>query len=130
MSNTLSNIFQVVMALALVNVWLIRPNKETPFRGGLAKNLKGEFVEYGLPAWSFYVVGFLKIISAIFLIVGIWVPQLVLPFATLTSFLMLGAFVMHIQIHDSMIKASPALALLILSLVVVSFHLDIALLLK
>jgi hypothetical protein len=130
MTNTLSNIFQVVLALSLLNVWLLRLNKETPFRGGLAKNLKDEFVEYGLPTWSFYVVGFLKVTSAVSLLAGIWIPQLVLPFATLTSFLMLVAFVMHLQIHDSMVKASPALALLVISLILVSFHLDLALILK
>ena len=88
---TTSNIFQIVIALGLLNVWILRFNKETAYRGGIAKTLKEEFVAYDLPVWSCYAVGFLKILSAILLIVGVWIPQIVLPSSILVLFLMFAA---------------------------------------
>lgn len=112
---TASNILQIVIALGLLNVWIVRFNKETSYRGGIAKTLKEEFVEYDLPIWSCYVVGFLKIVSAILLIVGVWIPQVVLPSSILILFLMLSAFTMHLMIRDPLLKAMPALTMLIMS---------------
>jgi hypothetical protein len=115
MLETTSNILQIVIGLGLLNVWIIRFNKETAYRGGIAKTLKEEFVEYDLPAWSCYVVGFLKIIAALFLIAGVWIPQVVLPFGILVLFLMFSAVTMHVIIRDPIFKAMPALALLVMS---------------
>jgi hypothetical protein len=115
MLQTVSIIFQVIIALGLLNVWILRFNKETPYRGGVAKTLKEEFAEYDLPAWSCYVVGFLKITSALLLLAGIGFPPLVLPCAILVTFLMLSAVTAHIVIRDSLFKAMPALALLVMS---------------
>lgn len=122
MFETISNVLQVAIALGLLNVWIIRFNKETSFRGGVAKTLKEEFAQYNLPGWSCYVVGFLKVTSALFLIAGIWIPQIVLPFAVLISFLMLSAVTLHIMIHDSYYKAMPALGVLVMSGSVVSIR--------
>lgn len=116
---TTSNIFQIVIALGLLNVWILRFNKETSYRGGIAKTLKEEFVEYDLPVWSCYVVGFLKIVSAILLIVGVWVPQIVLAPSILILFLMFSAVTMHLMIRDPLLKAMPALALLVMSVAIV-----------
>ena len=73
MTWTIANILQVIMAGGLINVWLLRFNKHTPFRGGSSKSIIEEFATYGLPAWFSYLVGALKISSAILLIAGIWV---------------------------------------------------------
>ena len=43
---------QVIAALGIFNVWIIRFGKATNWRGGDAKNLKDEFQVYGLPGWS------------------------------------------------------------------------------
>jgi hypothetical protein len=43
---------QVVAALVLLSVWLVRFGKETPYRGGNAHSMKEEFAAYGLPACS------------------------------------------------------------------------------
>jgi uncharacterized membrane protein YphA (DoxX/SURF4 family) len=110
---------QIIIALGLLNVWIVRFNKPTPYRGGIAKTLKEEFAEYDLPAWSCYVVGFLKITSALFLIAGVKFPQLILPTAVLVLFLMLAAFTMHVIIRDPIIKAMPAFSLLVLSTIIV-----------
>ncbi len=78
--------------------------------------MQEEFAAYGLPAWFVYLIGALKIGSALALIVGIWFPVLVLPAAGLISVLMVGALSMHIKIHDSLKKSLPALGMLALSL--------------
>ena len=117
-----SNILQVAIALGLLNVWIVRFNKETSYRGGVAKTLKEEFAQYNLPAWSCYVVGFLKVTSALFLIAGIWIPQIVLPFAILITFLMLSAVTVHVMIHDSFFKTMPAIAMLVMSGILVSIR--------
>jgi hypothetical protein len=122
MFDTLSIILQVIIALGLLNVWILRFNKETPYRGGVAKTLKEEFAEYDLPAWSCYFVGFLKISTALLLIAGVWIPQLVLPSAVFVTFLMLSAVTAHIMIRDSLFKAMPALLLLAMSGAVVTIQ--------
>ncbi|NNL48365.1 MAG: DoxX family protein, partial [Acidimicrobiia bacterium] len=42
---------QLGAGLWILNVWLLRFNKETEYRGGSATNMREEFDEYGLPAW-------------------------------------------------------------------------------
>jgi hypothetical protein len=112
-------ILQIICALALLNVWILRNKKITNYRGGNAKNLKEEFQAYGLPVWIYYLVGFLKISSACLLIAGIWLPILVLPIACLILILMLGALTMHIKVHDPLLKSVPAILMLIISLALI-----------
>lgn len=119
MTWTIANILQVITAGGLINVWLLRFNKHTPFRGGSSKSIIEEFATYGLPAWFSYLVGALKISSAILLIAGIWLPQLVLPVSSLVSSLMVGAILMHLKIRDPLIKSLPALLMLILGLSII-----------
>ena len=109
-------VLQIAAALGLLNVWLLRFNQRTAYRGGSAGSMREEFVTYGLPAWFAYVIGALKVGSAIALIVGIWIPVLVLPAAGLIGILMLGALSMHIKIHDPLKKSLPALGMLVLCL--------------
>ena len=70
------NIINLVIALGIINVWIIRYDSETPFRGGDSKSLKEEFNTYGLPLWFMYFVGFAKISLAILLFLGIWIQNL------------------------------------------------------
>ena len=107
---------QITAALGLLNVWLLRFNQRTAYRGGSAGSMREEFATYGLPAWFAYVIGVLKVGAAIALIVGIWIPALVLPAAALIGVLMLGALSMHIKIHDPLRKMLPALGMLALCL--------------
>ena len=72
---------QVIVALGLLNVWLIRSSKSTPYRGGDAQTISEEFAAYGLPAFMMYVVGGLKVIIALAMIAGLWIPALVIPAA-------------------------------------------------
>ncbi len=112
---SISTVLQVVMALGLLNVWLVRRGSATPYRGGDAGSLKEEFATYGLPDFFFYLVGALKIGSAVMLIAGIWINALVLPAAAIVAVLMVGALVMHIKVKDPAVKSLPAFLMLVMS---------------
>ena len=111
-------ILQVVVGLGILNVWLIRANWATGYRGGDAKTLKEEFATYGLPSWFFYLIGILKILCALAVLAGIWFH----PLATLggagLAVLMAGAFSMHLKVKDPFSKAIPSLVMLALSLAI------------
>lgn len=109
-------IMQVVAALGLLNVWVLRFNKRTAYRGGNAESMREEFAAYGLPGWFAVAIGALKVGAALALLGGIWLPALVLPAAALIVFLMLGALAMHAKIHDPLMKFLPAVGMLVLSL--------------
>jgi hypothetical protein len=109
-------VLQVLAALGLLNVWLLRFNRRTAYRGGTAGSMLEEFAAYGLPGWSAYVVGTLKVGSALALLAGIWMPTLVTPAAALVCVLMLGALAMHAKIRDPLQKSLPALSMLMLCL--------------
>jgi len=111
-------VIQIVIALGIFNVWVLRFGKPTGWRGGSAANMKEEFEIYGLPAWSISAVGFLKLLFAACLIAGIWFPILVRPAAIGIAILMLGAVVMHIKVKDPARKSLPALTMLVLSVLV------------
>ena len=115
---TLVIVCQVIIALGIFNVWIIRYGKETNWRGGEAKNMKEEFAAYGLPGGFMVLIGAAKIILATCLIVGIWVPVLVKPASTAMALLMIGAVSMHVKVKDPLQKSLPAFTMLVLSLVV------------
>lgn len=112
-------VVQIVAALGLLNVWLLRARRSTAYRGGAATNMREEFAAYGLPAWMVAVVGVLKVGAALALIAGIWYPPIVLPAALLICVLMLGALAMHFRIHDALRKSAPAAGMLVLALLIV-----------
>lgn len=112
---SISVILQVVVALGLLNVWLLRAGSATSYRGGDAKSLREEFAAYGLPDFFFFLVGGLKIVSAFLLIAGIWFGQLVLPAAATVAALMVGALAMHVKVKDPAMKSLPAFLMLVMS---------------
>ena len=105
-------VLQVILALGLINVWLLRSGQATSFRGGSSTNLKAEFAAYGLSDAVFYGVGALKLGSAAALLAGLWIPEVALPAASLLAALMLGALAMHLKVKDPLLKSIPALAML------------------
>jgi uncharacterized membrane protein YphA (DoxX/SURF4 family) len=119
--NNIIIILQIIIALGLLNAWVFRYNKESKWRGGTAKNMKEEFAVYGLPNWFMYVVGFLKILIAILLLVGVWIQLFVKPASALLVVLMLGAVLMHIKVKDAYIKSLPAFCLLVSSILLFIF---------
>ena len=117
---TLVQICQIVVGCGLLNVWLLRFNKATAYRGGKASSMLEEFAAYGLPAWSCYLVGFLKVASAFALLAGLLYPVLILPAASVVAALMAGAIAMHLKVADPFTKSLPALVMLTLSLLMVA----------
>ena len=115
MNITISTVLQVIVGLGLLNVWLLRRQSATAYRGGSAKNLKEEFATYGLPPQAFYVVGALKIACGVLLLVGLWYPPVVLPAAAVVAVLMLGAVAMHLKVGDAVTKYVPAALMLAMS---------------
>jgi len=111
-------IIQVVVALGIYNVWLLRFRKSTSWRGGTAQSLREEFEVYGLPGWFMGVVGLLKLLCATLLIVGIWFPPVTRPAAAGLAVLMLGAVAMHVKVKDPAMRSLPAFTMLVLCLVV------------
>lgn len=109
---------QLIVALGLLNVWLLRSTRETPYRGCGSRSLKDEFNAYGLPPWSFFVVGFVKISSAFALLLGFWKPALVFPAAFVIAVLMTGAVAMHLKVRDPVKKSLPAAFMLICSIAI------------
>ncbi len=114
-SFSVSTMLQLAVGLGLLNVWLVRAKSSTAFRGGSAQSLSEEFAAYGLPHWFFLLIGALKIGSAVLLIVGIWVPEVVAPAAATVAVLMVGALSMHAKVKDPLIKSLPAFLMLLMS---------------
>lgn len=113
----IGRIAQTLAALGILNVWIVRFNRETEFRGGEAKNLPEEFEVYGLPRWMVYAIGATKISLALALLIGLREPRLTRPAASALAGLMAGAIGMHLKVGDTPKKYAPAATILALSTV-------------
>ncbi|MBF4985267.1 DoxX family protein [Nonlabens mediterrranea] len=109
---------KIIVALSLLNVWLLQFNKSTKWRGGNAKNMIEEFRAYGLPAWMCYVVGFLKVTLSLLLLASIMYPELENTAAIGLALLLSGSISMHIRIKDPMFKFLPAAIFLAMCLII------------
>ncbi len=107
---------QIIIAIGLLNVWLVRFHKPTQYRGGGAGNMEDEFSAYGLPKWFMYMVGAAKILITLCMIIGFWIPALVYPASAFLTMLMIGAVAMHIKVKDPFIRTVPALLMFLLAL--------------
>ena len=114
-------ILQLIISIGLINVWLLRFNKDTEYRGGNAKNMNEEFMAYGLPEWSMYLVGFLKVAIAIMLIVSIWIEELLFYNLIVLAALMIAAVFMHLKVKDPIKKSYPALSILFMIALIMYF---------
>ena len=119
----LTIILNLIIAITLLNVWLIRFNKPTMYRGGNANSMAEEFSAYGLPKWFMYAIGFMKVIIAISLIFGIWITALNFYCYISLCILMLGAIIMHLKVKDEIIKSVPALSILTMLLILLGKNL-------
>ena len=111
---------KIIIFISIINVWFIRFNKPTPWRGGDSKSMKEEFETYGLSHTIMYLVGTIKVGLAILLIVSLWIKDLSTPAAGAMGIFMLGAIAMHFKADDPSIKSFPALILFILSVGIVA----------
>mgnify|MGYP006274704521 CR=1 FL=1 len=114
----IAKILQVVVALGIFNVWFLRVNKPTNYRGGNATNMEEEFKVYGFSKSFMLAVGALKVIFAMFLLLGLWVPEVACVGALGLSLLMLAAFSMHLKVRDPIMKGIPSLLMFAMSALV------------
>ena len=122
MIDTLVMTLQVVIAVVIFAVWIFRPNLDTNYRAGNAKNIVEEFAVYGLPKWSVYVVGATKLTLALALIVGIWYTQLAQYAVMGMGILMTGALICHLKTRDDPLsRATPASIMLVMCFLVFYF---------
>lgn len=117
--NEIYLVCQAIVGLGILNVWLLRAGRRTAYRGRGSTTLMEEFSVYGLPRWMFWTVGALKIIAALALLAGIFVPELVAPAAIVLAVLMIGAILMHAKVKDPAKKSLPAVSVLALSLLLI-----------
>lgn len=110
-------LIQLIIALGILNVWLLRFGKTSSWRGGSAQNMKQEFAAYGLSPAVMVAVGFAKVSLAALLVAAIWLPVLTRPAALGLAVFMVGAIVMHFRIGDPLKKSLPAATVLALCLV-------------
>lgn len=115
---TILLVLQIILALGIYNVWLVRSHRATEYRGGGANSLRAEFAAYGLPVWMMYVAGGIKLSAATGLIVGIWIPMLIPISAIVLGVMMLGAIFMHMKIKDSLKQTAPAIGMLVMIIAV------------
>lgn len=100
---TLVNLAQVVLALSVFYVWIIR-----------YENVVKEFKHFGISDLTRNFVGGSKIALATLLITGIWYPALVFFSAVLMGLFMLSAQYFHFKVKNPLIKRLPSLVLLLL----------------
>ena len=112
-------IFQVVIALSVIRVWTMNFNKPSRWRGGGARNMKEEFMVYGLPSWVMYSVGTLKVTFSVGLLAGLWIPEVVKFSASGIAIMMFFAIIMHVKIKDPLIRSIPAITFMVLSILIV-----------
>jgi hypothetical protein len=105
-----------ILFVSIFNVWFFRVNRGTRWRAGNATSMKEEFQLYGLSETTMYMIGFLKVASAIGLVLSIWFPFLAVPAAAAMGFLMIGAIWMHLKVGDPVKKSLPAFIFLLLSI--------------
>ena len=119
----MSLILKIIIALGLLNVWVLRFDKITPYRGGDAKNMIEEFKNYGLPSTFMYGVGLFKVLLALFLLVSVFMADALDKYVSVglvfLSFVMVGSILMHLRIKDPLKKSMPAILMIIMSVIVI-----------
>ena len=117
--NGILSVFQAVIGLSVLRVWLLNFNKPTKWRAGNAISMREEFEVYGLPDWTLYMVGLLKVAFSVGLLAGIWLPELVVTSAAGIAFFMFFAILMHIRVKDPIVKSIPAITFFTLSILII-----------
>lgn len=117
------SLLQLCIAFGLINVWFVRFNLATKYRGGNAQTMQEEFSVYGLPQWSLYLVGGLKIAIALIMLIAVFVSSAMYPFGMmalgLLCVLMIGAIYMHLKVHDAPLRILPAISMFSMSIVTI-----------
>lgn len=118
----ITTLLQIFLAAGIVNVWVIRSNKPTAYRGRDVQTMAEEFRVYGLSDEVRRFVGGLKLTLTGLLVIGIWIPVVAVCAAACMALLMLVAVIMHVKVSDPFKKAFPAFCMMMLSIAVVLGH--------
>ena len=110
------------VSTVVLNVWLLRFNKATIYRGGDSTNMIEEFLVYGIEKPFLYLVGAIKIAAALGLLLGLFYKKFIIPCASIITVLMIGAVAMHFKVSDEAHKFFPAAFMLLcgLSIIILS----------
>lgn len=103
--NTYAHIAQVIIALAIVIIWVFR-----------YYNVEREFKGYGLSDLTRNLVGAAKISLSTLLVAGIWFPDLMLIPALIMGALMVAAQYFHFKAKHPWLYHVPSFVLLVLCL--------------
>tara|TARA_B100001769_G_scaffold50831_1_gene36613 strand:- start:255 stop:644 length:390 start_codon:yes stop_codon:yes gene_type:complete len=118
----LKQILILFVSTVVLNVWLLRFNKATIYRGGDSTNMIEEFLVYGIDKPFLYLIGALKIAAAVGLLLGFFYNKFIIPCASIITVLMIGAVAMHFKVSDEAHKFFPAAFMLLcgLSIIILS----------
>ena len=122
MISYLISILKGIVSLTILNVWLLRFNKASSYRGGDATDLISEFAAYGLSLNMVYLVGGLKVIAALALLGSIFIKKSAQIPLILIIVLMASAIYFHFSIGDPWIKSFPAALMLGFSVLIFFFQ--------
>lgn len=89
-----------------------------------AKQMVQEFQRYGYSQGFRVFSGFIEVIGAVGMILGIWLPQFAALAGILLAATMFGALITHIRIKDPVKNLGAPFILLILSIVVAIMNLN------
>lgn len=120
--NTFLNLAQVLLACAMVDVWVRRYSRPGLVRGGDARSMAEEFRHYGLPDWFRNLMRIAKLSAGALLLLGIWLPWAAVMGGSVLGVLLAGAVAMHLKVNDPVYKLLPSFAFMLLSLVVAYFR--------
>ena len=115
----LKQILMLFVSMFVLNVWLLRFNKATIYRGGNATSMLEEFMVYGFDKPFLYIIGGLKIAAALGLLLGLFYKKFIIPCAYIITVLMIGAMVMHFKVSDETHKYFPAGLMLLCGLAII-----------
>ena len=122
MNEYISIFLKSAIFLTILNVWLLRFNKPTPYRGGDAKSMKEEFQVYGFSSSTMYIIGAIKILLASAILASIWYTDWGIWASAGLGVFMLGAIVMHFKANDPSIRSLPALSILVGCILIISLE--------
>ncbi len=120
----LKKALMLIVSLSVLYVWLLRFNLPSIFRGGEASNMVEEFAAYGLSENMVYIVGAIKVLSALGLLGGLFYRKLILPSAIVMAVMMMGALGMHFKIADEAVKYVPSLVFFLMSVGIIFLERD------
>ncbi|MFG6150353.1 MULTISPECIES: DoxX family protein [Halobacillus] len=80
------------------------------------------FKDLKLPQWFRIVTGWVQLVGVVGLIIGFWLPWVVVITGVWFAITMLGAVFAHIRVKDPFSASLPAFILLVISLTLSALH--------